>query len=208
MPSRNIVKEFVPESYYHIYMRGIEKRAIFLDEKDYAVFLGQLKKYLSGDSFNTDNRHEFKVFKNEIKLLAYCLMPNHVHLFVYQTPKTAITDLMRRINTGYVMYFNNRYNRVGGLFQGSYKASRIDEDAYLDHISRYIHLNPKDHVNWPYSSYQNYLGNKTSAWLNTSVILGLFDNDWQKYKEFIDDYRDNKAETALLKHQLANGADL
>ena len=204
MPSRNIVKEFAPESYYHVYNRGVEKRLIFLDDQDYTVFLGILKKYLTGEASNKQNRHIFKSFQGKISLLAYCLMPNHFHLLFYQSNEENITDLMRRVCTGYVMYFNHRHQRVGGLFEGIFRASRVDADGYLHHISRYIHLNPDDYKNWAYSSYSVYMGAKKTKWVNTEPILGLFNNDRKEYQEFLDDYVDTKAELAILKHQLAN----
>ncbi len=204
MPSRNIVREFVSDSYYHIYNRGVEKRVIFTDEQDYTVFLGLLKKYLSGEPLSKGNRHPFKNFQGELSLLAYCLMPNHFHLLFYQSSEKAFAELMRRLCTGYVMYFNSRHHRVGGLFQGPYRASRIDADEYLQHISRYIHLNPEDYKNWAYSSYPVYIGVKKTVWVNTELILGLFNNDPKEYQEFLDDYVDSKVELAILKHQLAN----
>ena len=110
---------------------------------------------------------------------------------------------MRKLATGYVMYFNNRYHRVGGLFLGVYKASRINADAYLQHISRYIHLNPDDYKAWPYSSYQNYVGNRQQNWLQTDQILSLFD-DMSEYQEFVADYVSTRNELQVLKWQLAN----
>jgi putative transposase len=208
MPSRNIIREFASDSYYHVYNRGVEKRVIFTDGQDYTVFLGLLKKYLTGKTPNNENRHDFKNFKDELSLLAYCLMPNHFHLLFYQTPETAITELMRRLSTSYSMYFNNRHNRVGSLFQGPYKASRIDADEYLHHISRYIHLNPSDYKSWPYSSLEHYEGRKKAKWLDTARLLSLFDNSRQEYVSFLEDYEANKKELDILKWQLANGAEV
>ena len=205
MPSKNIIKEFTPESYYHIYNRGVEARKIFLDNQDYTVFLGLLKKYLTGESggLKNQNRHVFKNFHSELKLLAYCLMPNHFHLLFYQIPEAAVSQFMRRVTTGYVMYFNDRYQRRGGLFEGIYKASQINADAYLHHISRYIHLNPDKYESWPYSSFPVYIGKKKTQWVDTRPILELF-NSPQEYKEFVADYEDSRAELRVLKHQLAN----
>ena len=207
MPSRNVVKEFAPESFYHVYNRGVEKRLIFLDDQDYIVFLGLLKKYLTGEQDKTKNRHQFKKFDKEIKLVSYCLMPNHFHLLIYQENEKSITEFMRCITTGYVMYFNNRYNRVGGLFQASYKASLINADTYLHHISRYIHLNPDEYLKWPYSSLPYYLGKKSTKWVQPALVLELFDGDPKQYLEFVKDYEDTKKELDLLKWQLANDTD-
>jgi putative transposase len=205
MPSRNIVKEFTEDSYYHVYNRGVEKRVIFLDEQDYTVFLGLIKKYLSGENHNTNNRHAFHTLNKEVQLLAYCLMPNHFHLLFYQTSIDGVSKLMRRLVTGYVMYFNNKYARVGGLFQGTYKASRINADAYLLHISRYIHMNPQNYSEWPYSSLRYYVRQEPAPkWLNSAQILDLFDNNIEEYVEFLKSYEESKQELATLKWQLAN----
>jgi len=207
MPSRNVVKEFSAEQYYHIYNRGVEKRNIFQDDQDYVVFLGLLKKYLIGEMNIQKNRRPSKSFFDRMKLIAYCLMSNHFHLMFYQKDETAITELMRRISTGYAMYFNNKYNRVGGLFQGNFKAAHINSDAYLHHISRYIHLNPKDPKSWPYSSLDYYIGNKKSKWVNPEPVMELFEDNPREYIEFIDDYVDTKRELNIIKWQLANNLD-
>lgn len=208
MPSRNTIREFDEHQYYHVFNRGVEKRLIFLDDKDYTVFLGLLKKYLTGENHSPKNRHKYPTLNNKVKLLAYCLMPNHFHLLLYQTDAQGITDLMRRVAVGYAMYFNNRYNRVGGLFQGKYKASLINKDAYLQHISRYIHLNPDNYKEWPYSSYLYYNSTKQADWLSQQFILDLFDGDRQAYLNFVADYESSKQELEILKWQLANSTEL
>ena len=207
MASRNTVREFTENAYYHVYNRGVEKRVIFLDEQDYTVFLGLLKKYLVGENYNKANRHKAVTIGSEVQLLAYCLMPNHFHLLLYQVSQEGVAKLMRRVTTGYVMYFNSRYARVGGLFQGRYRASRINADAYLHHISRYIHLNPEQHQTWPYSSLKYY--QRTQAppeWLHTEKIIDLF-HSRREYLDFVDEYRDSMRELSLLKWQLDNNPD-
>ncbi len=205
MPSKNTVKEFAEDQYYHLYNRGVEKRVVFLDQQDYAMFLGLLKKYLTGDSETKTHRHKFDNLSGQVSLLAYCLMPNHFHLLLYQTSQDAITKLMRRIMTGYVMYFNNRYSRVGTLFQGTYKASHVNADDYLHHISRYIHMNADNYKAWPYSSLKYYKEpEKAPSWLNPQVVLELFDNKPAAYEKFIKDYENSKQELSVLKWQLAN----
>lgn len=208
MPSRNTVREYEIGGYYHVYNRGVEKRIIFLDDQDYTVFIGLIKKYLAGEEVARKNRHPYSRLDKEVQLLAYCLMPNHFHLLLYQTSEDGITRFMRRLATGYVMYFNNRYRRVGGLFQGKFKTARINSDSYLQHISRYIHLNPRDYQTWPYSSLTYYRGDKeTPAWLNTANILEIFNDRPQEYMSFVDQYQDSMRELSLLKWQLANNPE-
>ncbi len=208
MPSRNVIKEFAPDQYYHLYNRGVEKRDIFLDDQDYTVFLGLLKKYLERRTQGDDQKTSFTPLDSGVKLLAYCLMPNHFHLLLYQEDADGISKLIRRVMTGYVMYFNNRHQRVGGLFQGRYKASLVNKDAYLQHVSRYIHLNPDDYNSWAYSSLPYYKGEKHAAWLSERPVLGMFNNNRQEYLEFVNDYEASKNELSVLKWQLADGFEL
>jgi putative transposase len=101
------------------------------------------------------------------------------------------------------MYFNKKYKRVGGLFQDAYKARYIDSDEYLQHISRYIHLNPTEWTTWDFSSLDYYKGNKVSSWINHRRILELF-RDSEEYLSFLADYVDYKRSLDEIKHQLAD----
>ncbi len=204
MPAKNSVKKFVENGFYHLYNRGVEKRNIFLDEHDYAVFLHYLKKYLDPTvpfGIGSDPHP----LSSEIDLFAFCLMQNHFHLLLKQKSVDGITKLIRAVCTNYVMYFNKKYERVGTLFQGKYKAVLIENDSYLLHLSRYIHLNPypgSDPKSYNYSSYGYYLGNKNANWLNTTEILSYFKRarrvdlkDHFSYESFIDDHKVNSRET-------------
>lgn len=210
MPAKHTVKLYVENGYYHIYNRGVEKRQIFLDEQDCRVFLRYLKLYLSPvadlekQSFENLRISRFISLNlfNEIDLLAFALMPNHIHLLVKQKTKDGIVKLMRRVATSYVTYFNKKYKRVGSLFQSIYKAVLIDSDNYLLHLSRYIHLNPSTlnlEINFlNYSSYPYYLEEKHANWIKPEEILSYFRNEqkqWIKntfsYKSFVKDFKDN-----------------
>lgn len=204
MPAKNTVKQFIENGYYHIYNRGVEKRNIFLDKQDYAVFLNYLKKYLD-PILGSDPLWRRKSLTQETELLVFCLMPNHFHLLVKQKTINGMTKLMRAICTNYVMYFNTKYERVGGLFQGKYKAVLILDDIYLLHLSRYIHLNPyigSDPLsNYPYSSYNHYLGKRNSAWIKPGEILAFFKTaqkmslrDCLSYQSFVEDYKNDPEE--------------
>lgn len=203
MPSRNVVKEYAPDSYYHVYNRGVNKQIIFKDDSDYVVFLSLLKKHLSKAPAIDRYGREVPHYKDEIELLAFCLLPNHFHLLVYQhDDDKAISKLLQSISTAYTMYFNRRYKRVGPLFQGTFKASRIDKDEYLQHISRYIHLNPKDYRKYEWSSLSYYLNNRQAEWLDPQRILDLFEGD--NYLQFLEDYKDYKTSLNEIKYELAN----
>ncbi len=176
MPSRNTIKQYQEGGYYHIYNRGVEKRDIFMDDQDYRVFLGYLKLYLDPDQKKRpDNLPELS---KEIDLLAYCLMPNHFHLLVRQNTAEGITKLMKSIGTKYAMYFNTRHNRVGSLFQGTYKAVLAESDEQIMHLTRYIHLNPQtirlSYLRYPYSSYRYFVLGHAPRWLKHIDVLSLF----------------------------------
>lgn len=204
MPSRNRLKVYVPEAYYHIYNRGLNKRVIFKDDYDYSVFLNLLKRYLSGEPIKDKQGRLYESLHGEIELLAFCIMPTHFHLLVYQKDSQAMTKLLHKITTSYTAYFNKKYKRSGPLFQDRFKASRISKDDYLLHISRYIHLNPKDYTNWQYSSLDYYVNKKKTDWVMPGRILDLFGND--NYLAFLKDYEAHKKMLDEIKDQLANEA--
>ena len=187
MPAKNTVREYIEDGYYHVYNRGVEKRDIFCDETDYLVFLSFLKKYLTEPEKGFANEIQVSVYE-DIELLAYCLMPNHFHLVLKQHRVDAITDFMKALLTRYAMYFNKKYNRVGSLFQGKFRAVAIYTDEYLLHLSRYVHLNPgqSDYQQYPYSSYQYYLSNRTAFWMKADFITGLIGGT-EEYMSFMKD---------------------
>lgn len=206
MPSRNVVKQYSPESYYHLYNRGVDKQNIFKDDEDYKYFLYLLKRHLSNEVARDTKKRPYKNFHEELELLAFCLMPNHLHLLVYQNSARSIEEFSRSLMTSYSMYFNLKYDRVGGLFQGRIKGSKIDDEPYLWHISRYIHLNPLDigmnYDKYPFSSYPYYTKNWSASWLQNKRILDIHNQYQQSYQDFVSDYTSVKAIKSELKHLL------
>lgn len=141
---------FAPGEYYHIYNRGTEKRAIFLDKFDYERFIrilfhcngtapvnvARLRKGLSFADYQ-ESRGERLVY-----IGAYCLMPNHFHLLLREREEGNIPKFMKKLLTAYSMYFNVKNNRKGRLFETSFLASHAYRDEYLKYLFAYIHLNP------------------------------------------------------------------
>ena len=140
-----------------------------------------------------------------MEIVAFCLMPNHFHLILKQLKDGGITKFMRKLGTGYAMYFNQKNKRNGVLFQGKFKAIPIENDNYLIHLSRYIHINPieftepdwktKGIKNWNeageflkhyrWSSYLDYIGIKNfPSIINKNVINSLFSGE-SSYENFI-----------------------
>lgn len=206
MPSRNREKIYVPDSYYHIYNRGLNKQSIFLDKADYAVFLNLLKRYLGDEETKDPSGRVYDSLHGQLELLAFCLMPNHYHLLIYQNDPQGMTRLLRRVSTTYTMYFNKKYQRSGPVFHERFKASHIINDEYLRHISRYIHLNPVDYRQWEFSSIHYYAGDKSTVWVKPKRILELFEGE--DYMQFVADYEENKKVLDEIKSELANSSEL
>lgn len=205
MPSRNVLKLDIAESYYHVYARGASRQQIFRDTTDYAYFLSLFERYLSYEARHDQSGRPYAHLTGTLELLAYCLMPNHFHLQFYQHDEGAISTLMRGVMTSYSRYFNKKYDRSGPLFETRYKSSRISSDTYLMHISRYTHLNPREWRTWPWSSYRYYIRPAQSPeWLETERVRGLFPSDTH-YLDFVADYEDKQRMYDFIKHELANG---
>jgi len=213
MPAKNIIKEFVPEVYYHIYNRGVAKQKIFLDNQDYKTYLSYLKLYLTlpnlqGPTLKVAPSRLLKNYFDQIKLLSYCLMPNHFHLFVWQKDATEITNFMRSLITKYAIYFNKKYKRVGPVFQGNYKAVIVKTENQFIYLSKYIHRNPLplptrlDLVGYKYSSYGNYLGKFSQAWVDKSEILSYFSklNPEESYQKFVEEI--DERDLILIKDEM------
>ena len=157
---------FVEDQIYHIYNRGVEKRNIFLDDKDYLRFIHDLFELNNEErdpniGYYFKNTQDMKVrpsyFERKprkllVEILVFTLMPNHFHLLLRQKKETGIVKFMQKLGTGYSMYFNKKYNRVGGLFQGSFKAVLVDKEPHFLYLPHYIHLNPLELLNYEGSS--------------------------------------------------------
>ncbi len=197
------MRRYISSSYYHVYARGNSKHRIFVDENDYITFLKILERYLSPEEARDSIGLSYPNFYNRVDLLAYCVMPNHFHLLLYQRQQSDVTSLMRSIMTSYSRYFNKRYKRTGPLFESRFRSSLITDDNYLQHITRYIHLNPRQWRDYEYSSLPYYLQRDTVSWLRPDRILELFESP-AKYESFVADYEENKKLMDILKKELAN----
>lgn len=202
MPTRNVVKVYVPDSYYHIYNRGWNLTKIFLDDEDYNYFERILARHLSPEPAKDKKGREYAHFYSTIRLNSYCLMGNHFHMLVYQKDEHAISELMKSLLVAYTFYFNKKYKRRGALFESTYKAVLIHEDVQLMHITRYIHLNHDSYQFWSHSSYQDYLSDKPRPFIDPSSILELFSSRKQ-YAEFVADYEELQRERDTIKKELS-----
>ncbi len=131
---------------YHIMLRGINRQKIFLDEEDHRHFLEVLE-------------HCREI--SEFRLYAYCLMSNHVHLLLHADGEP-LEQVMKRIGTRYVVWYNRKYARTGHLFQDRYKSEPVQDNAYFLTVLRYILNNPvkagicRKAEDYPWSSASDY----------------------------------------------------
>lgn len=137
--------------FYHVYNRGVEKRIIFQNSSDYKRFLILLYIANSDKQIHISNEIWYKgniedIFEKDrgeqlVAIGAFCLMPNHFHLLITPLVDGGISKFMQKLQTGYSMYFNKKYDRIGGLFQGVFKSQYIDNDRFMKYIYAYLHLN-------------------------------------------------------------------
>ncbi len=197
---------FSNEETYHVYNRGINKMDIFLVEEDYMRFA--VLMLLCNSTASVDMRaiieqygplHKGRSFveilENEasedderlVDILAYSLMPNHFHFVLRQRKEGGITLFMSKLVTGYAMYFNKKYDRVGPLLSGRFQAKHIDSDQYLTHIFSYVHLNPLDLF---HPSCADDLEKKRNIFID-------FLREY-KWSSFVDYYVTERVETNLI----------
>lgn len=185
---------FANNHIYHIYNRGVEKRDVFLNDQDRFRFIHDLFEFNDEASalhlyykLPALQSSEVRLPKIEVRrkprkclidILAFCLMPNHFHLLLQQRKEKGISLFMQKLGTGYTNYFNKKYDRVGALFQGKFKAALVEEESHFLYLPLYIHANPialASHTqgenasvtnilrfleSYRWSSYQDYIGKK------------------------------------------------
>ena len=171
----------VVDGIHHITLRGNDRQRIFRDDADRQWYLTELE---------TCNREW------SCDLIAYTLMPNHVHL-VLQDHRAQLSRLMQILNARYTRYFNHRHQRVGHLYQGRFHAKLVDRDEYLLEVTRYVHLNPvrgglvKRPEEYRWSSYPIYAGLKVSGVprVHPELVWSLMGGDaleqTLRYRDFV-----------------------
>jgi putative transposase len=217
---------FADNEYYHIFNRGVEKRDIFSDDRDYQRFFLSLvlmndekeglmirwRNYQASqpnatvEKFLRSNLSEKKPL---VKIISYCLNPNHYHFILKQIRNRGIEKFMQRIATGYTMYFNKKYKRSGVLFQGKFKSSHIKSNSQLLRMSVYVNCNSEIHGisparNYKWCSFPEYIGRRQKRLCCTKVIMSHFKDvrDYENYAlENTLDFKEQKEDekTMLLE---------
>jgi len=186
--------QFVNGEYYHIYNRGVDKRAITMDQHDSDRFIQSLQIFNDIEPSGSIYEQKFEDYtkrsgKALVDLVCYCLNPNHFHFVLKQKVEKGISEFMRRIGCGYTYYFNNKHKRAGALFQGVFKSSHIDSNEYLLHTSSYVNLNNRVHQlggetsKLVRSSWNEYMGKIENEICRKKIILDQFDSI-KKYEKF------------------------
>ena len=211
--------------YYHIYNRGMDKGRLFFNEDDYLRFICSIfyfndSNFIPGNFPHRERYHPVQGLaldrnpnrKELIDLLAWCLIPNHYHFIIKQKLDGGITKFMQRLGTGYTMFFNLKHEKSGHIFQGTFKAKPIEDNEYLQHLTRYIHLNPleifepkwkengvkdiesskKFILKYRWSSLNDYLNPENQSLLTSKSYKDfLFTNIPTEYKKFLWEWLEN-----------------
>ena len=215
---RNI--KFAFGEFYHIYNRGVDKRLIFIDEKDFDRFFQGIEQ------FNTKKRignlsHGHRVstgsgegeLENLVNIVAYAVNQNHFHFILTPVCEKGIEKFMHKLSMGYAKYFNTKYKRSGALWQGKFRAKHIDSNEYLLHLSAYINLNDKIHarghrVSTGVTSWKEYLGNEylgeaVDSICKKDIVLEQF-NSIEEYKDFAENTLGDIVQNKIMIEDLEN----
>ena len=173
---------------YHVMLRGINQQLIFQDEDDSRKFLDVLREYKEVCGY---------------ELHAYCLMGNHLHLLIKEQNEP-LAQVFRRICGRYVYWYNNKYQRIGHLFQDRYKSEPVENNSYYLTVIRYIHQNPIkaglcDKVgDYPFSSYNEYVNDDKNKIINTDLMFEIINK--VGFVEYNNEKNDDKCLDIIEKH--------
>ncbi len=159
----------LPNQFYHLYNRGVDKSPIFFLPENWSYFLRRLRNYSS---------------PSQSTIIAYCLMPNHYHLLVHVNCDNFSQSVMQPFLVSYTKAINKQQDRSGPLFQGPFQARLIKNDSHIIALATYIHLNPVvaglvfTPESWEYSSYREYIGLRHGTLPHPDIVLNqFFDRD-------------------------------
>jgi putative transposase len=201
---------------YHVFTKTIAEYKIFNNEKEYQrmvkiinyyKFEDQILKFSKFDIKKEVNNNKFSHKEKNIDIIAYCIMPTHVHLILKQLKDGGISIYMSKVLNSYTRYFNVKHKRKGPLWESRFKNVEIETDEQLLHLTRYIHLNPvtnfmvDDPACWVPSSYNEYTNNikKDERICNYE---GIIDIDPLFYEEFVINRIAYQRELSIIKSHL------
>lgn len=189
MPKREPV--FHKHGIFHIYNRTLDELRLCYTNDNYFYLTTLIQKYRK---------------KYEVDFLAYCLMPNHYHFMLRQNTDIPISRFLSDLFNSYAQALNKQLGRKGPIFEDRPQYKHIDNEKYLYHICRYIHLNPvkaglvKNVHQWPFSNYLEWMGKRNGTLVNNDFVLDLFPEP-EQYKLFVEDL-DNDRKLAAMEEYL------
>lgn len=198
-----------PGEYYHLYTRGVGKKDIFFDERDYVRFIFCVLHFQYDEGFNNisdavgnflkkglfeyGKRNAPEEKNRDVEIVSFVLMPNHLHIIALELKDGGIARMMKRALGGYAKYFNAKYKVSGHLFQGAYNAVHIADNDQLLYASAYLHRNPREirqwknqEVKYPWSTFSDYTGkNRWNNLIKPEIILEQFSEN-SLYLDFVN----------------------
>ncbi|MCS7151118.1 MAG: transposase [Endomicrobia bacterium] len=209
MPYRKL--PFVAEGIYHVFSKSIAGYKIFNTDEDFKRIINVLqfystenppRKYSDAIKSSKDFLEVVQREKKIIKLIAYCIMPTHIHLIIVPLKDEILSSYMNRVLKSYSKYFNIKYNRKGPLWEGRFKSVLVQTHEQLIHLTRYIHLNPvtaylvERPEDWIYSSYNEYIGISETGFCDFKDYLEIQPS---MYIQFVQDRVNYQRELAKIK---------
>jgi len=216
--SNHSERQLVTGEIYHIFSKSIAGFVIFNDQSEFSRIIDTMKYYKVENPptkfsyfMNRSKDDNFFWNLNEadslVNILAYCIMPTHVHLILKQIKDKGISIFMNNILNSHTRYFNTKHNRKGPLWESRFKRVVVKTDEQLLHLTRYVHLNPTTSFlvsrpeDWHASSYGEYLSKsiavKNDKLCDYEEILKI---DSEEYKKFVDERICYQRELAKIKH--------
>ncbi|MBI3999853.1 MAG: transposase [Candidatus Omnitrophica bacterium] len=213
--------ELKTNEYYHVFNKSIAKFVIFNSDDEYQRMVRTLLYYQTAKRgcslsdflrLNKANKNKLDALLSStpkeqtswIKIIAFCLMPTHIHLLLRQNLENGISIFMSNALNSYACYFNKKHKREGPLWTGRFKAVHIETDDQLWHVSRYIHLNPttanlvKRPELWKYSSYPRYIKTERSKF--SLPTTSVFDCTPKEYQKFVENQISYQKQLTIIQH--------
>jgi len=205
---------FINQHIYHVFNKSIANFGIFKNHDFCYRFIQTVNYYNNqivlksfSEYLEKNKTYEFENLLIPkayciIKILSYCIMPDHYHLLIKILSETNISQYISNIENSYTRYFNIRMNRKGPLWQSRFKAVRIKTNQQFLHTHRYIHLNPttsnlvETPEDWEFSSYKDFI---TDEKYLKDIVTEISIRDIKQYKKFVDDQKDYQRKLKLIK---------
>lgn len=197
---------------YHILNRSVQGIPVFKGARECEHFLEAMGYYLQVNplvkfslyKFNKD-RYPLNLDQRLVTIVNFSIMPNHFHFTLRQEVDKGIKKFIQKLTNSFAHYFSVKYQSKGHIFEGNFKAVRVEDEEQLIHLSRYIHLNPVSSYlterpeDYLYSSYRVYLGDERSEIIDPSLVLNNFSSP-KEYEEFVLARKDYQRELEKIKH--------